>query len=95
LREQSRRLSLCRLTFYRLGERGEAVLNGGFVREAILPARDAGSQLSLWRETVVLDINRVMHPVADALRDARRSGAEGAVEAGQRLGWARRGAAAP
>lgn len=55
VREQSRRLSLCRLTFYRLGEGGEAVLNGGFVREAILAGRDVGSQLSLWRETVVLD----------------------------------------
>jgi hypothetical protein len=63
VREQSRRLSLCRLTFYRLGERGEAVLNGGFVREAILPAKHEGKggadsaspQLSLWRETVVLD----------------------------------------
>lgn len=55
VREQSRRLSLCRLTFYRLGEGGEAVLNGGFVREAILPGRDTASQLSLWRETVLLD----------------------------------------
>lgn len=56
VREQSRRLSLCRLTFYRLTDGGEAVLNGGFVREAILPNRDANnSQLSFWRETVVLD----------------------------------------
>lgn len=56
VREQSRRLSLCRLTFYRLGEAGEAIMNGGFVREAILPGRDTGcTQLSLWRETVVLD----------------------------------------
>lgn len=55
VREQSRRLSLCRLTFYRISEAGEAVLNGGFVREAILPGRDTGSQLSLWREKVVLD----------------------------------------
>ena len=55
VREQSRRLSLCRLTFYRLADGNEAVLNGSFVREAILPARDVGSQLSLWRETVVLD----------------------------------------
>jgi hypothetical protein len=55
VREQSRRLSLCRLTFYRVTEGGEAVLNGSFVREAILPARDSGDQLSLWRETVVLD----------------------------------------
>jgi hypothetical protein len=55
VREQSRRLSLCRLTFYRISEAGEAVLNGGFVREAILPGRDRGSQLPLWRETVLLD----------------------------------------
>ncbi len=55
VREQSRRLSLCRLTFYRLADGGEAIMNGSFVREAILPTRDAGSQLSLWRETVVLD----------------------------------------
>jgi hypothetical protein len=58
VREQSRRLSLCRLTFYRVAEGGEAVLNGGFVREAILPVREGagdGAQLSLWRETVVLD----------------------------------------
>jgi hypothetical protein len=55
VREQSRRLSLCRLTFYRLADGGEAVLNGSFVREAILPSRDMGNQLSLWRETVVLD----------------------------------------
>ena len=60
VRGQSRRLSLCRLTFYRLGEGGEAVLNGGFVREAILPGKGeggsgAGQQLPLWRETVVLD----------------------------------------
>ena len=55
VREQSRRLSLCRLTFYRIADGGEAVMNGSFVREAILPTRDTGSQLSLWRETVVLD----------------------------------------
>jgi len=55
VREQSRRLSLCRLTFYRISEAGEAVMNGSFVREAILPSRDKGSQLSLWRETVLLD----------------------------------------
>jgi len=55
VREQSRRLSLCRLTFYRLSDGGEAVMNGSFVREAILPTRDSGDQLALWRETVVLD----------------------------------------
>ncbi len=55
VREQSRRLSFCRLTFYRVADGGEAVMNGSFVREAILPSRDNGSQLSIWRETVVLD----------------------------------------
>jgi hypothetical protein len=55
VREQSRRLRLCRLTFYRLSDGGEAVMNGSFVREAILPTRDSGEQLALWRETVVLD----------------------------------------
>ena len=30
-------------------------MNGSFVREAILPTRDSGEQLALWRETVVLD----------------------------------------
>ena len=55
VREQSRRLSFCRLTFYRLSEQGEAVVNGSFVREAILPSQNTNSQLSLWRETVVLD----------------------------------------
>ncbi|QET91494.1 replication protein RepA [Roseomonas mucosa] len=72
VREQSRRLSLCRLTFYRLTENTEAVLNGGFVREAILPGRDKGSQMSLWRETVVLDEvfyeSLVRHPLP--LREA-------------------------
>ena len=59
VREQSKRLSLCRLTFYRLTEGSEAVLNGSFVREAILPSKDTrntnNNQLSLWRDTVVLD----------------------------------------
>ena len=50
VREQSRRLSLCRLTYYRISDGGEAVLNGGCVREASLPSRDTSntSQLSFW-----------------------------------------------
>jgi hypothetical protein len=72
VREQSLRLSLCRLTFYRVTDGAEAVLNGGFVREAILPGRDKGSQLALWRETVVLDEtfyeSLVRHPLP--LREA-------------------------
>lgn len=54
VREQSRRLSLCRLTFYRVEDNATTVTNGSFVRDAILPAQD-GDQLPLWRETIRLD----------------------------------------
>jgi hypothetical protein len=37
VREQSRRLSRCRLTFFRRTARAELVTNGAFVRDAILP----------------------------------------------------------
>lgn len=59
VREQSRRLSTCRLTFYQTAAGGDAlrVDNGGFVRSAILPAPpgNAAAQLPLWRESVILD----------------------------------------
>ena len=57
VREQSWRLSLCRLTFFSVSGEGRQITNGGFVRNAILPSRpdDPGTQLSLWRERVVLD----------------------------------------
>ena len=59
VREQSRRLSMCRLTFYQATAGGEAVRvdNGGFVRSAILPAPgDTADQLPLWRDrSVILD----------------------------------------
>ena len=57
VREQSRRLSLCRLTFFATSDEGLQLTNGGFVRNAILPWRpnDDGTQLSLWRERVWLD----------------------------------------
>lgn len=54
VREQSRRLSLCRLTFYRLSDHQTQVTNGSFVRDAILPTCDT-DQMSLWREVVRLD----------------------------------------
>lgn len=54
VREQSKRLSLCRLTFYRLYDNATRVTNGSFVRDAILPTENA-DQLSLWRESVQLD----------------------------------------
>jgi hypothetical protein len=59
VREQSRRLSLCRLTFYRVTDTVTFVTNGSFVRSAILPhhtsSEDGANQLVLWQETVKLD----------------------------------------
>ena len=55
VREQSKRLSLCRLTFYRMSSGATQVTNGSFVRDAILPGEDGDDQLSLWREAVRLD----------------------------------------
>lgn len=69
VREQSWRLSLCRLTFFSVSGEGRQITNGGFVRNAILPSRpdDPGAQLSLWRERVVLDeafyASLVEHPL--------------------------------
>lgn len=54
VREQSKRLSLCRLTFYRETASATHVTNGSFVRDAILPAQ-SDNQLTLWRESVRLD----------------------------------------
>lgn len=55
VREQSRRLSLCRLTFYNVLESGTIITNGSFVRSAIIPHEDKGTQLTLWQEAVRLD----------------------------------------
>jgi hypothetical protein len=56
VREQSRRLSLCRLTFYRVTDEATIVTNGSFVRDAILPSHERdGDQLPLWREAIRLD----------------------------------------
>ena len=54
VREQSRRLSLCRLTFYRVTDEATIITNGSFVRDAILPSRPT-DQLQFWREAVRLD----------------------------------------
>lgn len=54
VREQAKRLSLCRLTFYRVTDIATFVTNGSFVRDAIIPNRD-DSQLKLWQEAVRLD----------------------------------------
>ena len=55
VREQSRRLSLCRLTFYRVTDEATFVTNGSFVRDAILPSSGDGQQLRLWQGSVKLD----------------------------------------
>jgi hypothetical protein len=55
VREQSRRISLCRLTFFRRTEKAEMVTNGAFVRDAILPLDSTAAQLPLWQERVRLD----------------------------------------
>jgi hypothetical protein len=54
VREQSRRLSLCRLTFYRVTDESTIITTGSFVRDTILPSRDT-DQLQFWREAVRLD----------------------------------------
>lgn len=54
VREQSKRISLCRLTFYKETANATLVTNGSFVRDAIIPTRE-DDQLPLWREAVRLD----------------------------------------
>jgi len=54
VREQSRRLSMCRLTLYRMTDGATSITNGSFVRDAILPNTE-DSQLHLWQESVRLD----------------------------------------
>lgn len=56
VREQSRRISRCRLTFFRRTANAEMVSNGAFVRDAILPLDPhASNQPLLWQERVRLD----------------------------------------
>jgi Plasmid encoded RepA protein len=55
VREQSRRLSLCRLTFRRPLEGATLVSNAGFVQDAIIPDEQDGWEPRLWQEVVRLD----------------------------------------
>lgn len=55
VRDQSKRISLCRLTFYRTWENATEHTNGSFVRNAISTGDESDNQLSLWREVVKLD----------------------------------------
>jgi Plasmid encoded RepA protein len=56
VREQSQRISRCRLTFFRRTASTSLVTNGAFVRDAIFPIEgEDGRQLHLWQERVTLD----------------------------------------
>ena len=55
VREQSRRISRCRLTFFRRSGNAELVSNGAFVRDAILPIDPDSTQPQLWQDSVRLD----------------------------------------
>ena len=55
VREQARRISRCRLTFFRRTAGAELVTNGAFVRDAILPLDPTHGQMPLWQERVRLD----------------------------------------
>src|SRR3954466_12935834 len=56
VREQSHRISRCRLTFFRRTHGAELVTNGAFVRDAILPLNpNLPQQGTLWQEHVRLD----------------------------------------
>jgi len=55
VREQSRRISACRLTFFRRLAKTESRINAAFVRESICPPDPEDRQLALWQEWVTLD----------------------------------------
>lgn len=56
VREQSHRISRCRLTFFRRTASAEMVSNGAFVRDAILPLDPLTARHpQLWQERVRLD----------------------------------------
>jgi hypothetical protein len=57
VRDQSRRISMCRLTFFNKRERDTLISNGSFVRNAVIcDTGTAGDQqLRLWNDTVELD----------------------------------------
>jgi len=54
VRDQARKISLCRLTFYNKGQHSTAISNGSFVRNAVL-CNDDGEQMALWNDVVELD----------------------------------------
>lgn len=55
IRDQSRRLSLCRLTFFNKRANNTQIRSGSFVRNAVIIDKGDGHQLSLWNDQVELD----------------------------------------
>jgi hypothetical protein len=55
VREQARRISSCRLTFFDARQRKTPTMNGSFVRTAVICDKDDDSQPRLWNDRVELD----------------------------------------
>lgn len=55
VRDQSRRISLCRLTFFNKRANDTVISNGSFVRNAVIADDTSDQQMSLWQDTVELD----------------------------------------
>ncbi len=55
IRDQSRRISLCRLTFFSKRAKDTVVSTGSFIRNAIIPDGAFDDQPSIWNPTVELD----------------------------------------
>jgi hypothetical protein len=55
VRDQARRISMCRLTFFSKRERDTLVTNGSFVKNAVIVDDHTDSQPSFWQDTVELD----------------------------------------
>jgi hypothetical protein len=55
VREQARRISSCRLTFFDARQRKTPTMNGSFVRTAVICDNDDNSQPRLWNDRVELD----------------------------------------
>ncbi len=54
VREQSRRIALCRLTFFNEGKKNTMVSNGSFIRNALL-GNTQDERTPFWQDTVELD----------------------------------------
>ena len=55
VRDQARRISMCRLTFFNKRERDTLISNGSFVRNAVICDPSSEQQNRLWNDQVELD----------------------------------------